>query len=71
MIHTQHELPPTSDERNKTDTFDGIAPAVQYGIQGVTLKRKNSDIRFSDFFRTDLLHNINNICVKNIAIRII
>ena len=32
MIHTQHELPPLSGERNKTVTFNRIAPAVQYGI---------------------------------------
>ena len=30
MIHTQHELPPMSDERNKIVTFDGIAPTVRY-----------------------------------------
>ena len=32
MIHTQHELPPMSDERNKM-VFSGYMPtARQYGI---------------------------------------
>ena len=32
MIHTQHESPPMSDERNKIDSFDRMAPARYYGI---------------------------------------
>ena len=32
MIHTQRELPPMNNERNKNVSFDGIRLAVPYGI---------------------------------------
>ena len=34
MTHTQHELPPMSDERNKMNGFGHMRSARQYGIFG-------------------------------------
>ena len=41
MTHTQHELPPMSDERNKSGNFGLIGREREYGKFGHSIFSKN------------------------------